>query len=99
MTERLTYRVNEVAAMLGYSRLTIERKIKSGTLKSFKDGRSRLILADSVRALLPGEETKQPAPLPKETAPKLPLKRVASRGRRRANMLLPSRPAAGRTRG
>jgi excisionase family DNA binding protein len=51
MTERLTYRVNELAGMLKVNRRTIERRIKDGTLKAFKVVGITLIDAESVKAL------------------------------------------------
>lgn len=92
MTERLTYRVHEAVALSGLSRLTIERRIGDGTLKSHKVGRARLIEAESLKAWLYGGEKSQPEPKAKaqDNPPKRASKRGAFRGRRRANMRLPS---------
>lgn len=61
--ERLAYAINEVAAMLGLSRRSVERYIKAGLLQSVKHpGASRFIPATSLEAFLKGnplEPTKQ----------------------------------------
>ena len=49
---RLSFRVGEVAALLGVSRRTVERAIDDGRLASVKSLGVRLVRADSVYALL-----------------------------------------------
>ena len=49
---RKTYKVNEVAEVLGLSRTTIYKLINLGELTRIKLGASTLISADSVDALL-----------------------------------------------
>jgi len=49
---RKTYKVNEVAEVLGLSRTTIYKLINLGELQRIKLGASTLIAADSVDALL-----------------------------------------------
>jgi excisionase family DNA binding protein len=49
--ERLGYRVDELAPLLGVSVRTIKRRVADGTLKSTKALGVRLISAESVRAL------------------------------------------------
>lgn len=46
--ERLAYRINEVAHLLGVSRRTINRRIEAGELESFKSGAIVLIPAASL---------------------------------------------------
>lgn len=45
---RKTLRRDETAVALGLSKVTIDRMVRSGELASFKQGRSRLIVAASV---------------------------------------------------
>ncbi|MEO1969551.1 MAG: helix-turn-helix domain-containing protein [Sphingomonadaceae bacterium] len=51
MTRR-TYKINEVAQALGLGRTTIHKLIRQGELQKIKLGRSTLISAESVDALL-----------------------------------------------
>tara|TARA_R110000824_G_C15186648_1_gene674342 strand:+ start:1123 stop:1293 length:171 start_codon:yes stop_codon:yes gene_type:complete len=50
--QRKTYKVNEVARILGLGRTTIYKLIEQGELRRIKIGASTLIAADSVDALL-----------------------------------------------
>lgn len=50
--DRKTYKVNEVALLLGLSRTTIYKLMGQGELRQIKLGASTLIPADSVDALL-----------------------------------------------
>lgn len=50
--QRMTYKVNEVALLLGLSRTTIYKLMGQGELRQIKLGASTLIAADSVDALL-----------------------------------------------
>lgn len=50
--QRKTYKVNEVAGLLGLSRTTIYKLIGQGELQRIKLGATTLIAADSVDALL-----------------------------------------------
>lgn len=50
--KRMTYKVNEVAEVLGLSRTTIYKLINLGELTRIKLGASTLISAESVDALL-----------------------------------------------
>jgi excisionase family DNA binding protein len=50
--DRKTYRVNEVAQILGIGRTTIYKLIDEGKLQRIKIGASTLITAASVEALL-----------------------------------------------
>lgn len=91
MTERLTYRINELADALGVSRITIDRKIKSGELRTTKALGPVLIYADSVNALLgAGTQGKPPSPAGQETSPMPPSVLGAGRSRRRVYTQLPS---------
>lgn len=54
--ERLAYTVNETAALLGVHRRTIEKKIDAGVLVSTKRLGTRLVSAESVRALFEPEK-------------------------------------------
>lgn len=49
---RRTYKINEVAQALGLGRTTIHKLIRQGELQKIKLGRSTLISAESVDALL-----------------------------------------------
>lgn len=51
---RIGYRVDELAAALGVSRRTIERRIKDGTLKSTRALGVTLVSAESVAAIFGG---------------------------------------------
>ena len=50
--DRKTYKLNEVAQALGLGKTTIHKLIREGELQKIKLGRSTLILAESVEALL-----------------------------------------------
>lgn len=50
--QRKTYKVNEVAGILGIGRTTIYKLINQGELQRIKLGASTLIAADSLDALL-----------------------------------------------
>jgi excisionase family DNA binding protein len=50
--DRKTYRVNEVAQILGIGRTTIYKLIDEGKLQRIKIGASTLITAASIEALL-----------------------------------------------
>lgn len=50
--DRKTYKLNEVAQALGLGKTTIHKLIREGELQKIKLGRSTLILAESVDALL-----------------------------------------------
>lgn len=50
--QRKTYKVNEVADILGIGRTTIYKLINEGELQRIKLGASTLIAADSLDALL-----------------------------------------------
>lgn len=50
--QRKTYKINEVAQALGLGRTTVHKLIREGELQKIKLGRSTLISADSVDALL-----------------------------------------------
>ena len=52
MTDRLAYRVPEVCAMLGISRSTLYRRVKSGDLTIHKLGSVSLIKRGDVELLL-----------------------------------------------
>jgi excisionase family DNA binding protein len=52
MTERTAYRVHEVCAMLGISRATLYRRVKSGELTIHKLGAVSLIKRGDVELLL-----------------------------------------------
>jgi excisionase family DNA binding protein len=52
MTDRLAYRVPEVCAMLGISRATLYRRVKSGELTIHKLGSVSLIKRGDVELLL-----------------------------------------------
>ena len=52
MTERLAYRVPEVCAMLGISRATLYRRVKTGELTIHKLGAVSLIKRGDVELLL-----------------------------------------------
>ena len=52
MTDRLAYRVPEVCAMLGISRATLYRRVKSGDLTIHKLGSVSLIKRGDVELLL-----------------------------------------------
>lgn len=49
---RVTYRIDEVASMLGLSRTTVYKLIEDGHLKRIKVGARTLIRATDVEALL-----------------------------------------------
>jgi hypothetical protein len=94
MTDKLAYNAREAAAAMGVSERSIWAAIADGKLETRKAFGRTLIPTASLMALLGVGEMQQPDPdsVPIETAPTLPSVRVASRGRRRANMQLPSRP-------
>jgi excisionase family DNA binding protein len=50
--ERITLRVNEAQAVSGLSRSTIYELLKAGKLRAVKVGGRRLILRESLQALL-----------------------------------------------
>ena len=50
--QRKTYKIDEVAHTLGLGRTTIYKLIRHGELQKIKLGRSTLIPAESVEALL-----------------------------------------------
>ena len=50
--ERITLRVNEAQAVSGLSRSTIYELLKAGKLRTVKVGGRRLILRESLQALL-----------------------------------------------
>ncbi len=49
---RKTYKINELTDVLGIGKTTIHKLIRDGELQKVKLGRSTLILAESVEALL-----------------------------------------------
>lgn len=51
VSERLAYPINELAEKLGIHRRTIERKIAAALLVSSKKFGTRLVTAESVRAM------------------------------------------------
>ncbi|MFO6448233.1 helix-turn-helix transcriptional regulator [Erythrobacter sp. NE805] len=53
--QRKTYRVHEVAQLLGIGRTTIYKLINEGLLQRIKLGATTLITAASVDALLPSD--------------------------------------------
>ena len=52
MTERMAYRVPEVCAMLGISRATLYRRVKTGEIAIHKLGSISLISRDVLERLL-----------------------------------------------
>lgn len=54
-SRKLTYRIDEVSKASGIGRTFIYELIKKGKLESVKIGRCRLILAESLEALLKGK--------------------------------------------
>lgn len=50
--EKITLRINETAAVSGLSRSTIYELLKTGKLQAVKIGGRRLILRESLQALL-----------------------------------------------
>jgi hypothetical protein len=94
VTDKLAYNAREAAAAMGVSERSIWAAIADGRLETRKAFGRTLIPTASLMALLGGGETQQPDPVavPIKTVPRLPLARVSSRGRRRANMQLPSHP-------
>ena len=94
MTDKLAYNAREAAAAMGVSERSIWAAIADGRLETRKAFGRTLIPTASLIALLGGGETQQPDPVAVtiKTVPRLPLARVSSRGRRRANMQLPSHP-------
>ena len=49
---RLTHSIREGAEMLGVSPMTIQRRIRSGAIKTIRFGRRRLIPADEIAAIM-----------------------------------------------
>jgi excisionase family DNA binding protein len=52
--EKITLRINETVAVSGLSRSTIYELLKAGKLRAVKIGGRRLILRESLQALLHG---------------------------------------------
>ena len=52
MTDPLLYRVSDVVEVLNLSRTVVFDLLRSGRLRSVKEGRSRLVPADAVREYL-----------------------------------------------
>ena len=52
MTDPLLYRVSDVVEVLNLSRTVVFELLRSGRLRSVKEGRSRLVPADAVREYL-----------------------------------------------
>ena len=53
--QRKTYTIDEVARMLGVSRITVVRRVKDGTIPSIRIARKVLIPRDFIEELLKGE--------------------------------------------
>jgi excisionase family DNA binding protein len=57
MTKRLSYTINEVAAMTGRDRTTIHRWLARGVLRAIKvPGGKRMVQAESLDRLVSGKE-------------------------------------------
>lgn len=50
--ERLSYTVEQFMAATGYNRKRVYGAIASGALKTFKDGRRRMVSAEAARAFI-----------------------------------------------
>lgn len=60
--QRKTYKIDEVAQALGIGKTTIHKLLREGELQKIKLGRSTLILAESVDALLQRHTVQDGAP-------------------------------------
>ena len=58
----MTYKIDEVAQTLGLGKTTIHKLIREGELQKIKLGRSTLISADSIEALLQRSSVQVGAP-------------------------------------
>jgi excisionase family DNA binding protein len=64
MTERLAYRVPEVCAMLGISRATLYRRVKTGEIAIHKLGSISFVKREGLEALLETLPGGQPTSVP-----------------------------------
>jgi len=64
MTERLAYRVPEVCAMLGISRATLYRRVKTGEIAIHKLGSISFVKREGLEALLETLPSAEPMSLP-----------------------------------
>ncbi len=71
LVERVTYRVREVAEMLGIHERTVWRWLREGRMRSVKVGGATLVPAAEVARLI------HPVPAPTATAPDPEVDRVA----------------------
>lgn len=60
--QRMTYKIDEVAQALGLGKTTIHKLLRDGELQKIKLGRSTLISAESVEALLRRHAVQDGAP-------------------------------------
>lgn len=60
--QRMTYKIDEVAQALGLGKTTIHKLLRDGELQKIKLGRSTLIPAESVEALLRRHAVQDGAP-------------------------------------